>query len=58
MVKKGKRRRKLKEAETMDIEEYVKQLPPPPEEHAYELKMERRLQRLVEKKEKGAKDPS
>jgi len=58
MVKKDKRRRKLKKAETMDVEEYMKQLPPPPEEHAYELKMEKYLKRLVEKKEKGAKSPS
>jgi len=58
MVKKGKRRRKLKKAEAMNIEEYMKQLPPPPEEHAYELKMEKYLKRLVEKKEKGAEDPS
>ena len=52
MVQKGKRRRKLKKAETTAIEEYLKQLPSPPEEHAYELKMEGYLKRLVEKEEK------
>jgi len=52
MVQKGKKRRKTKKAETAHIEEYLKQLPPPPEEHAYELKMERRLKRLVKKEEK------
>ena len=53
MVQKGVRRRKAKKAETIAIEEeYPKQLPPPPEEHAYELKMERRLKRLVGKEEK------
>jgi hypothetical protein len=30
-----------------------KQLPPPPEEHAYELKMEKRLRRMLEGKKKG-----
>ena len=52
MVQKGKKRIKPKKAETTAIEEYLKQLPPPPKEHAYELKMERRLKRLVEKGEK------
>jgi len=58
MVQKGRRRRKLKKAETTAIEEYLKQLPPPPEEHAYELKMEIYLKRLVEKekKKKAAKN--
>jgi hypothetical protein len=31
------------------VEEYLKQLPPPPEEHTHELKMEKRLKRLIEK---------
>ena len=52
MVQKGRRRRKPKKAETKAIEECLKKLSPPPEEHAYELKMERRLKRLVEKEEK------
>jgi len=52
MVQKGKRRRKLKKAEKTAIKEYLKQLPPPPDEHAYELKMERLLKRLVEEEKK------
>jgi len=52
MVQKGVRRRKPKKAEKTAIEEYLKKLPPPPKEHAYELKMEKHLKRLVEKKEK------
>ncbi len=36
----------------MDIEEYLKQLPSPPEEHAHELKMEKRLERIIEEQEK------
>jgi hypothetical protein len=50
VVRKRVRPRKTKKAETTAIKEYLKQLPP--EEHAYELKMERRLKRLVEKGEK------
>ncbi|MGQ9460792.1 MAG: hypothetical protein ACUVRA_06140 [Candidatus Bathyarchaeaceae archaeon] len=52
MVRKRVRPRKPKKAETKAIKEYLKQLPLPPEEHAYELKMERRLKRLVENEEK------
>lgn len=51
MIQKGIRQRKPKKAEKTVIEGYLKQLPPP-EEHAYELKMERRLKRLVKKEEK------
>ena len=49
MVKKGERQKKV---ETTDIEEYLKQLPPPPKEHAYEFKMEKRLKRMLEEQEK------
>ncbi len=47
-----KKHKKPKKVETTDIEEYLKQLPSPPEEHAYELKMERRLKRMLEELEK------
>jgi len=54
MAKTEKRRqKKLKKAETTDIEKYLEQLPPPPEEHAYELKMEKRLKRMLEKQKKN-----
>jgi hypothetical protein len=52
MAKKGKRQKKV---ETTSIEEYLKQLPPPPKEHAYELKMEKRLKRMLEEQEKKTK---
>lgn len=44
-----KKEQKKSETETTDIAEYLKQLPQPPEEHAYELKMERRLKALLKK---------
>ena len=49
-----KNREDEKEAEAamMGVEEYLRQLPPPPNEHAYELKMEQQLQRMVEEQEK------
>ena len=41
MVQKGKR--KTKTGDKIDVEEY----PEPPKEHAYELKMEKRLKRML-----------
>jgi len=60
MVKTEKRQKKPKKVETTDIEEYLKQLPPPPEEHAYELKMEKHLKHMLEEQEKKKtkKNPS
>jgi len=60
MAKTEKRQKKPKRVETKDVEEYLKQLPPPPEEHTYELKMEKRLKRMLEeqKKKKTKKNPS
>jgi len=50
---KRKRQKKLKKAKTTDIKEYLKQLPPPPKEHAYELKMEKRLKRMLKEEKKS-----
>ena len=47
-----KKHKKPKKVETTDIEEYLKHLPPPPEEHAYELNMEKRLKRTLGEQEK------
>ncbi len=52
MAKTEKKQKKPKKDKTADIEEYLKQLPPPPEEHAHELKMEKRLKRMLEEHEK------
>ena len=35
----------------IDIEEYLKQLPPPPAEHLHELKMEKRLKQMIAQQE-------
>ena len=51
MVRTEKKQKKPK-VETTDIEENLKQLPPPPKEHAYELKMEKRLKRMLKEQEK------
>ena len=59
MVRAEKRQKKPKKVETTDIEEHLKQLPPPPKEHAYELKMEIRLKRMLEEQDrKTKKNPS
>ena len=59
MAKTEKRRQKKpKKAEKTDIEEHLKQLPPPPGEHVYELKMEKRLKRMLEEQKKKKKNPS
>jgi len=52
MAKTEKRQKKSKKGETPDIKEYLKQLPPPPKEHAYELKMEKRLKQMIREQEK------
>jgi len=52
VAKTERRQKKPKKAETTDIEEHLKELSPPPEEHAYELKMEKRLKRMLEGREK------
>jgi hypothetical protein len=51
LAKTEKTQKKPKKAETTDTEAYLKQLPPP-EEHAHELKMEKRLKRMLEEQEK------
>jgi adenylyltransferase/sulfurtransferase len=52
MLANAKKASKKLKTETTDVEEYLKQLPPPPQEHAHELKMEKRLKRLLEQYEK------
>ena len=39
-------------AKELSLEEYLKQLPPPPPEHAHELKMEKRVKQLIKEQQK------
>jgi hypothetical protein len=39
-------------AKELSLEEYLKQLPPPPPEHVHELEMEKRLKQLLEEQKK------
>ena len=48
----SKKKRKKPDAKTMDVEEYLRKLPPPPPEHAHELEMEKRLKRLLKEQER------
>jgi endonuclease-3 len=48
-------RKKRDYAKAYDLEEYLKKIPPPPEEHANELKMEETLKRMIEKQENSVK---
>lgn len=50
-IRKREKQKKKEKAEKTDIKEYLKKLPPP-EEHTYELKMEKRLKRMLEEQEK------
>jgi len=50
IMTKAEKTQKKPKAETTDIEEYLKQLPPTPKEHVHELEMEKRLKRLLEEK--------
>ncbi len=55
MDKTDKSQKRRKRIEATAVEEYLKQLPSPPEEHAYELKMEKHLKRMLEEQEKKTK---
>ena len=48
-------KKKFKKVKTTELEEYLKHLPLPPEEHAYELKMEKRLKLMLEEEKKKRK---
>lgn len=50
--KKRQRGKATLKTETPSVEEYLKEYPPPPEEHAYELKMEKHIKRLLDEQKK------
>ena len=39
----------------LPLKEYLEKLPPPPQEHEYELEMEKLVNRLVKEKQKKTK---
>jgi len=49
---KKRKQKKATNAKELSLEEYLKQLPPPPEEHAHELKMEKRVKQLIKEQNK------
>jgi len=50
---KKRKQKNLTNTKELSLEEYLKQLPPPPIEHAYELKMEKRLKQLIKEQKKS-----
>ena len=51
-MSKERKRKKATSTKELSVEEYLKQLPPPPEEHTHELKMEKQVKRMIEEQEK------
>jgi len=47
-----RKQKKATGAKELPLKEYLKQLPPPPPEHAHELKMEKRVKQLIEEQKK------
>ena len=48
-----RKQKNLTNAKELSLEEYLKQLPPPPPERAYELKMEKLLKQLITEQKKS-----
>jgi hypothetical protein len=47
-----RKQKKATGAKELPLKEYLKQLPPPPPEHAHELKMEKRVKQLIKEQKK------
>jgi len=52
---KERKQKKATNAKELSLKEYLKQLPPPTAEHAHELKMEKRVKRLIKEHDKKTK---
>ena len=48
-----RKQKKVTGAKELPLKEYLKQLPPPPPEHAYELKMEKHVKQLIKEQKKN-----
>jgi hypothetical protein len=51
-ISQERKRKRAGGCEGSSMEEYLKQLPSPTEEDAHELKMEKRLKRIIKEQEK------
>ena len=51
--RKGKMEGTIKRPVATDLDEYLKQLPPAPKEHVFELEMEQRLKKMLREREKN-----
>ena len=49
---KERKQKNVTNMKELSLEEYLKQLPPPPPEHAYELKMEKRVKQLIKEQKR------
>jgi len=49
---KERKQKNATNAKELSLEEYLKQLPPPPKEHTHELKMEKRVKQLIKEQKK------
>jgi hypothetical protein len=50
-----KKQKESTSSQDLPLKEYLESLPPPPQEHEYELEMEKLVNRLVEEKRKKTK---
>lgn len=54
-MSKKKRQKKSTSIKELPLKQYLKKLPPPPQEHSYELKMEKFVNHLIKEKQKNPK---
>jgi len=52
-VPEEQKKRNATNIKELPLKEYLKQLPPPPPEHSHELKMEKRIKKLIKEQQKN-----